>query len=158
MTNLRRCAAAGLVTLAAASGCYAYLPVEGQAPPLGRVRVTLTQEGSRHLTPLLGPGVTVAEGHVGNVMDDGAIQLAVDWVQYWNGMRTPWTGEGTVRIAAEHRQRIERHTYMRRRSIAAAATLVAALVTTAVVAITAVSGGTDGVGPPPPPPALVPRR
>jgi hypothetical protein len=159
MPNLLRRAGAACATIAlvAANACYAYLPVDNTAPPPGRVRVMLNPDGSRELTRLLGPGVTVAEGVVSTLESDGTLRLGVDYVQFANGMRTPWTGEGVVPIAVSHRDSVLRHTYQRRQSVMAAGALVAALVATAVLALR--TGGSDGgeVGGPPPPPALVPR-
>lgn len=147
------------VTALLASGCYGYLPVDAGAPPSGdRIRVVLTSEGSRELARVLGPGVTVAEGTVSAHEMDGTIQLGVDYVHLQNGMRMPWTGEGTVRIPASYRESVARRTYLRRQSIVAGGALAALLVTTAVVAIRAGgAGGSDGPGVPMPP-ALVPPR
>lgn len=150
---------ASLVSLLATSACYAYVPVDRASPvATGRMRIALTPEGSQALTTKLGPGATVVEGYVPHVRPDGDIDIAVEYVQFQNGMRSPWIGEGTIAIPAAYRERVDRHTYQRRQSLVAGSALAAAVVAAAVIALRA--GGADGGGDagPPAPPALIPRR
>jgi hypothetical protein len=82
----------GLAVGLLSTGCYAYVPVEFQAPQQGTtVRAELTQTGEREVVPLFGPGVRQVEGmfleHV-----DNSLSVLIDNVQ---------SRQGNIRVDAQ---------------------------------------------------------
>ena len=154
IVGLRRLAAwTAMFSLGLANGCYSYLPApRAIVTPRERVRIELTDEGTRDLARFLGPGVREAEGMVAHVDSNGAVGLAVDFVLLNNGIRMPWTGEGVVIFPLVTRQSVTRQTFQRGRTVIAAILLAAALSAVAVVALRSGDAGGGGDSPPPPPP------
>jgi hypothetical protein len=145
-------AALGLFT---SQACYTYRPVDAAATPrVGeRVRVVLTSEGTTELARYLGPGVTVAEGQLSQLREDGALVVAVDFVQQSNGVKQPWSGEGLVTFPTAYRTEVHERTYLRRQSVAATVALSTLVVAIAIVALKAGGAfGSEGGGGTPPPP------
>src|SRR6185436_13578647 len=105
-TSMRRSALV-LLWLAAASGCYAYMPLGTPpvpaTPTIGeRVRLALTNEGTVELARFLGPNVVEAEGALVSIGDDKSMVLHVDFVTTRNTIKQPWAGEGTVTFPASY--------------------------------------------------------
>lgn len=87
-----RLAATGLLVVAAA-GCYRLTPIDGASPAAGmEVRVSLTDEGSVRLAPLIGPRIAAVEGSV-IAGTDTAIVLAVRSVVGQGGRTMNWSQE-----------------------------------------------------------------
>src|SRR5688572_14050572 len=97
--------------LLSAIGCYSYLPIN-VAPKVGeRVRIALTPQGSVELARYLGPRVTMAEGALNSIASDGAYVVSVDWVQTADGVRQPWSGEGSVSVPLQYVAETRERTY-----------------------------------------------
>ncbi len=143
------------VAMTSSQACYAYKPIaSAAAPKVGeRARVVLTPDGTVELARYLGPSVSIVEGAVSAVRDDGTLVVAVTFVQQLNGVRQVWTGEGMVSIPPQYRSEVHERTFLRNQSIVAGVVFVAAIIATAVVALRAggAKGGTDAGGTPPPP-------
>ena len=135
-------------------GCYSFAPLGTSATPkIGeRVRVELTPEGTVELARYLGPRVIEAEGSLASVAADRAMVIAVDFVKLADGLRTPWSGEGTVNFPASLVAGTQQRTFEKRRTIVASAAAVGALIATAVIAIRSGRASGGGEVPPPPPP------
>lgn len=148
-------ASLAVFAMATSQGCYAYKPIATEvSPKIGeRARIVLTPDGTTELARYLGPNVSIVEGAVSAIREDGALVVAVTFVQQLNGVRQPWTGEGMVSIPKQYRSEVHAHTYLRNQSIVASAVFVTAIIATAVVALRAggAKGGTDAGGTPPPP-------
>jgi hypothetical protein len=84
------------VVLAAAlllASCYTYRPLARPEPAPGdRVSAQLTTEGSRDLTPQVGPEVLHLEGTVVQA-DSAGLELEVQEVESFRGIRSDWHGE-----------------------------------------------------------------
>src|SRR5687768_13273733 len=80
------------------TGCYSYLPIQPNTTPktAERVVLDLTPQGTVEMARYLGPRVVKAEGILMTVGDDGALNVAVDFVQMSDGTKQPWAGEGSV--------------------------------------------------------------
>jgi hypothetical protein len=75
------------------TGCYSYRPLPDAAPMTGRrVAVALTDDGTRTLAGLIGPGAGVLEGDVLRA-DSTALLVAVAEVETRRGERSHWNGE-----------------------------------------------------------------
>jgi hypothetical protein len=75
------------------AGCYTYRPLESLAPSPGdRVSAQLTTNGSRDLTGQIGPEVLHVEGNV-MTADSAGMDLQVEEVESYRGIRSDWTGE-----------------------------------------------------------------
>ena len=94
----------------------------------------------------------MAEGTLSSIESDGAMVVAVDYVQTMNGIRQPWSGEGTVSFAHGYVTEVRQRTFQRGQSIAAFTVLGAVLFTIAVLALRSggAKGGGDAGGQPPP--------
>src|SRR5687768_12746315 len=90
-----------LLALVGATGCYAYLPINSAPKPGERVRIALSPQGSVELARYLGPRVIGAEGAL-NGVTEGAYVVAVDYVQFSDNTRQPWSGEGVVTIPLQY--------------------------------------------------------
>ena len=150
----RRALVLAALVMAAGQGCYTYRPLPSSAAPRlsERVRIELTPQGTTELARYLGPNVTVAEGHVSSVAADGAMVVAVDFVQQANGTKQPWSGEGVVSFPSMYRSAVHERKFLRKQTIIASAALGAGLVSTAIVALKQGGAGGDGTGPGTPPP------
>ena len=142
---------AGLAT----GACYSYRPAQtGVAPKLGeRVVLDLTPQGTVELARYLGPSVTIAEGALVAMADDGAMNVAVDFVQMSNGIKQPWAGEGSVIFPRMYVQAVRERHFEKRRTIIASAASIGALIAAAVITMkqTGIGGGDGNGGTPPPP-------
>ena len=155
MRRTRRIAVAACVTtLALQTACYSYQPVARPlAPANQRLRVFLTPDGTTELAKYLGPRVALVEGVLADVQPDGALSVAVEWVQTVDGARQPWTGEGRVAFPAAYVGSVQQHTLSPGRSAIAAVSITGAVIALAVIALRTVGsqgGGGDGTGGPPP--------
>jgi hypothetical protein len=147
-------AVVAVMALASTQACYAYKPIASVTPKVGeRVRVVLTPQGTVELARYLGPNVTVAEGGLSSVGGEGALVIAVDFVQMTNGVRQPWTGEGVVSIPSAYRSEVHERTFLKRQSIFGVTGLAVGLMAVAVIALrSGGAGGSSGGGGVPPPP------
>ena len=81
------------LVLSAAGGCYRLTPVEGGAPDPGlEVRLSLSDEGSVRMAPLVGPRITAIDGRVLEA-GDTAFVLAVSAVVGQGGRSMAWSNE-----------------------------------------------------------------
>jgi hypothetical protein len=77
----------------AASGCYRLTPIEGSTPPPGReVRLSLSDEGSVRLAPLIGPRISAIDGRALE-SSDTALVVAVEAVVAQGGRSMNWSQE-----------------------------------------------------------------
>lgn len=138
--------ASALIAMTITQACYSYAPVAGAALPVPgeRVRVVLTPEGTTELARFLGPNVAVVEGGLSSTASDGALVVAVRFVQLMNGIKQPWTGEGVVSIPAQLRAEVQRRHLLRNQTIVASTALALALVGVAILALRAGGGGSNG--------------
>ena len=154
LNRLRRTRAiVAAIALASTEACYSYVPLALAAPKVGeRVSVALTPQGVTEMARFLGPNVSVAEGTLSSIDSEGAMVVAVDYVQTMNGVRQPWSGEGTVSIPHGYVTEVRQRTFQRGQSITAFTALGAALFTIAVLALRSggAKGGGDSGGQPPP--------
>jgi len=75
------------------AGCYRLTPVEGGVPAQGQeVFVTLTDEGSTRLAPLVGPRIEAVDGR-SLATTDSSFVLAVNAVVARGGRSMPWSLE-----------------------------------------------------------------
>ena len=139
--------------LVLATGCYTYRPITTTPRVNERVRLTLTEQGSVELARFLGPRVAAAEGSLNALTGDGAMVVAVDFVQMADGTRQPWSGEGVVTFPANHVREVRERTFLRRQSYVAGAALTGGIIAVAIIAlkIGGAEGNGGGGGPPPPP-------
>ena len=141
---------AALVSLGA---CYSYHPVATSATPVvGQdIQVSLTAQGTSELARYLGPGVSRADGRLVEIGDAGALRIAVDYVAMTNGMKQPWSGEGSVVFPREYIEVVRERKFEKRRTIMGSTVLAGALVGLAIAAIRGGgAGGGDGGGGIPP--------
>ena len=90
---------AGALALLLNTACYTYQrPTTAVLPAGADVRVKLTAEGTQELARFLGPRVVTAEGTLASTRADGALMVAVDWIELTDGQRQRWNGEGQVAI------------------------------------------------------------
>ena len=79
--------------LAGSLGCYRMTPIEGPTPEPGReVRLSLSDEGSVRMAPLIGPRIGAIDGKA-MVSTDTALVLAVEAVVAQGGRSMPWSLE-----------------------------------------------------------------
>lgn len=141
---------AALVSLGA---CFSYQPVAPSASPVvGQdVQVTLTPEGTAELARYLGPGVNRADGRLVSIGSEGALNIAVDYVAMTNGMRQPWSGEGSVIFPKAYLESVRERKFEKRRTIMGSTALAGVLVGLTIAAIRGGrAGGGDGGGGIPP--------
>lgn len=141
---------AALVSMCA---CYSYQPVATSATPVvGQdIQVSLTPEGTAELARYLGPGVNRADGRLVSIGNDGALNIAVDYVGMTNGIRQPWSGEGFVTFPTAYLAGVRERKFEKRRTLVGSTALAGALVGLAIVAIRGGrAGGGDGGGGIPP--------
>jgi hypothetical protein len=75
------------------AGCYTYRPLMKPEPAPGdRVSAQLTTEGSRDLTPEIGPEILHIEGNVLE-SDSAGLNLEVQEIETYRGIRSDWHGE-----------------------------------------------------------------
>ena len=111
----RQGAGLAVVVMTASQACYAYKPIATTASPKTgeRARIVLTPDGTTELARYLGPSVSIVEGAVSAVRDDGTLVVAVTFVQQLNGVRQVWTGEGMVSIPPQYRSEVHERTFLR---------------------------------------------
>lgn len=133
---------AALVSL---SACFSYQPIAPTATPVvGQdIQVNLNPQGTTELARYLGPGVNRADGRLVDVGEAGALRIAVDYVGMTNGMRQPWSGEGSVLFPREYLEVVRERKFEKGRTIMGSSALAGLLVGLTIVAIKA-GGGTDG--------------
>ena len=137
------------------AGCYSYQPIQvGASPRLAeRVVLDLTPEGTVEMARYLGPRVTTAEGVLMTIGDDGAMNVAVDFVEMADRTKQPWAGEGSVVFPREYVQVVRERHFEKRRTVIASTAAIGALLAAAIITMkqTGVFGG-DGSGGTSPPP------
>ena len=78
---------------AGASGCYRLTPIEGSTPAPGKeVRLSLSDEGSVRLAPLIGPRISAIDGRALE-SSDSALVVAVEAVVARGGRSMSWSQE-----------------------------------------------------------------
>jgi hypothetical protein len=88
-----RCVTVVIWSAAGASGCYRLTPIEGPTPAPGReVRLSLSDEGSVRLAPLIGPRISAIDGRAME-SSDTALVVAVEAVVARGGRSMPWSQE-----------------------------------------------------------------
>ena len=76
-----------------ASSCYRFTPIEGTTPAVGKeVRLSLSDEGSVRLAPLIGPRIEAIDGRTVEVTDT-AFVVAVEAVLMQGGRSMTWSME-----------------------------------------------------------------
>lgn len=119
-----------------AAGCYEYDAIATSQWSVGtQVRISLSDEGTVGLRPLLGPSAERLEGRVQR-SDDSSITLGVTELMRRNGVAETWNGE-SVRI---ERSQIAQQS-QRRFSPARTAVLAGMIVGGTAVAAIATRGG-----------------
>jgi hypothetical protein len=135
----------GAFALLMNTACYSYQRPTTAVMPVGAdVRVKLTTEGTQELARFLGPRVVVAEGTLASTRSDGALMLAVDWIELTDGQRQRWNGEGQVAIPREMTTAADVKTLDRKKSVLVSIAIAAALVILAVVALKGGGAHTTG--------------
>jgi hypothetical protein len=119
--------ALGLPILAA--GCYYYMPLARPDPMAGTyLQVMLTDSGTSHFWPYLGPDVGNLRGRLVNA-DNQAIALSVDAVDLRHGQVLTWKGE-TVNLGREYVARLDERHLSKSRTVLITAGSVLALIAT----------------------------
>lgn len=76
-----------------ASSCYRFTPIEGATPAPGQeVRLSLTDEGSVRLAPLIGPRIEAIDGRIAQTTDT-ALVVAVQAAVTRDGRAMTWSME-----------------------------------------------------------------
>jgi hypothetical protein len=149
---MRKSAIIGALALVV-SGCYTYRPITTPPRVSERVRLSLTRQGTEELARFLGPRVVMAEGALASMRNDGALVVAVDFVQTADGIKQPWSGEGVVAFPTGYIEEMKGRTFLRRQTYVAGTAFTTGLVALAIVALkNGGAGGNGGGGGPPPPP------
>lgn len=93
LRSLVRCVAVVTCCAAGASGCYRLTPIEGSTPaPGNEVRLSLSDEGSVRLAPLIGPRIRAIDGRAME-SSDTALVVAVEAVVSQGGRSMSWSRE-----------------------------------------------------------------
>lgn len=132
------------------SGCYQYVPLTSQAPPVGsQVRIELSDRGVVNVEPALGQGVTNVEGTVrGAVADSVTISLAS--VQRRQSGTQTWAGETLVLKPGDIRAVSERRLSQTRTTVVATSAIT--LAAAGIIAIAKAGGEAEGESGSKPPP------
>lgn len=136
---------AGLLATLANSACYAYQPATGTPHPASGVRFRLSPEGTSELARYLGPNVSIVTGQLTEILPNGTLTVAPQWVKTSNGVEQPWSGEGAVQFPREFVLGLEQRTYNARRTMLATVVVTVGLIALAAIALS--TGGAHG-GPP----------
>jgi hypothetical protein len=135
----------GALALLLNTACYAYQRPTTAALPAGAdVRVKLTAEGTQELARFLGPRVVTAEGMLASTRADGALMVAVDWIELTDGQRQRWNGEGQVAIPRDMTTAVDIKTLDRKKSVLVSIVTAAAVFLVATLAIKSGGAHTDG--------------
>jgi hypothetical protein len=130
-----------LPVLALLTACYTYQPLETTVPAPGqRVSAQLTVEGSRDLTPEIGPEILHVEGDVVQA-DSTGVDLDVQEIESYRGIRSDWHGEH-VRLPRTAVVGIQQ----RHLSVGGTAVLTGALTTGLYLIYRVLSGGSSSEG------------
>jgi hypothetical protein len=82
-----------ILVLLVSTSCYRLTPVEGGAPERGlEVRLSLSDEGSVRMAPLIGPRIAAIDGRVLEAVDTAYV-LAVTAVVAQGGRSMAWSNE-----------------------------------------------------------------
>jgi hypothetical protein len=137
----------GIAVAALISACYSYQPLQTNVPPkVGEpIHVDLTPEGTTELARYLGPRVRRAEGRLVSIGTDGALEVAVDFVNLVDGVKQPWSGEGHVTFPRALIDTVRERRFEKGRTILGSTALAGALIGISIVAIQQ-GGGTPGTG------------
>lgn len=135
----------GALALLLNTACYTYQrPTTAVLPAGADVRVKLTAEGTQELARFLGPRVVTAEGTLASTRADGALMVAVDWIELTDGQRQRWNGEGQVAIPRDMTTAADIKTLDRKKSVLVSIAIAAAVVLIAITAIKSGGAHTDG--------------
>ena len=129
-----------------ASGCYRFTPIEGATPAAGQeVRLSLSDEGSVRLAPLIGPRIVAIDGRAVQTTDTALI-LAVEAVVTQAGRGMTWSME-QLTVPRSAVSSIRTRTLDRRKSwIVAGLGVVGAIALGDVFGLGSGFGGFLGVG------------
>lgn len=156
LSAARRRACATLALTGLATGCYSWVPARPEALPGGaQAQVRLSLDGTRDLTPVLGPEVRWVRGVVERSTADSLV-LQVRELQLIDGQVTSSSG-AIVAIARQQLADVERRVPNHAKTVAAVGLAVGAAV---IVYVAARPRGSQGEITPPiggPPAAIVPR-
>jgi len=141
---LARYLALGMLILAA--GCYYYAPLERPEPQSGTyLQVMLTDSGTSHFWPYLGPDVGDLRGRLVNA-DQQTIALSVEAVDLRHGQVLSWKGE-TVNLGREYVARLdERHLSKSRTVLLTAGSILALIATLTAFDNFGIGAGSGGGG------------
>jgi len=122
------------IVLAAATGCYAYVPVEpGGADPGTIVRAEVTEQAASELTSRLGPGVLELRG---TVIDRDEKSLALVLESYTSTRAGELSANGeAVRLPFDGFRQVEQKRFSRSRSLLFGVIFVAGAATVTGIAI-----------------------
>lgn len=111
------------------AGCYYYQPLETATPQPGTyLQIMLTDSGTTHFWPYLGPDVGDLRGRLVTA-EPQALALSVESVEQRHGQVLSWKGE-TVTLGREYVARMNERRLSKSRSVLMAAGSVAALIAT----------------------------
>jgi hypothetical protein len=137
------------------SGCYQYVPLTSQVPPLGsQVRIELSDRGVVNVEPALGHGVTTVEGTVRAAVADSVTISLASVQRRQSGIQT-WAGETLVLKPGDIRAVSERRLSHTRTTVAATSAIT--LAAAGIIAIAKAGGdasGESGTKPPPVTPSV----
>ena len=93
LLNARSRVLATLLLFLVASSCYRFTPIEGATPSRGQeVRLSLSDEGSVRLAPMIGPRIEAIDGRIMDVSDT-ALVVGVEAVLAQGGRSMNWNME-----------------------------------------------------------------
>jgi len=143
MRRFRRpCFLLSVIALFVNTACYAYQPVRATPARHATVRFHLTEGGTSELARHLGPNVTVVTGQLTDVLANGTLVVAPQFVKTSNGVEQPWSGEGSVPFPQEFLVGLEQRVFNRNQTIATTAFVTAGVVALAITALKV--GGASG--------------
>lgn len=134
-----------LVVLVFGGGCYYYEPLRTPAPAPGiYLQVMLTDSGTSHFWPYLGPDVGDVRGRLVNA-NEQAIALSVESVELRYGRVLNWKGEN-VTLGREYVATMQERHLSKTRSVLFAAGSVAAFIAAVATFKTLAEGSGGGSG------------
>lgn len=135
-----------LGSLILTAGCYYYQPLQKAAPEPGTyLQVLLTDSGTSHFWPYLGPDVGDLRGRLVTA-DHQALALSVESVEQRHGQVLSWKGE-TVTLGREYVAHMnQRHLSKPRTFLIAAGSVAALLATLSVFTNLGIGSGGGGGG------------
>jgi hypothetical protein len=122
----RMLALPGLLMLDA--GCHYYQPLQTAPQPGTYLQVMLTDSGTSHFWPYLGPDVGDLRGRL-ITAEQQALALSVESVEQRHGQVLSWKGE-TVTLGREYVARLQERRLSKSRTVLIAAGSVSALIAT----------------------------